>query len=424
MAMERRQEHERRRHPRYRPVAETAVRLREEGGRFETAARLRDISAGGCCMLVSQPPRGGVRLGVSLPLAAAAAADADFSCRLVSRIGEGDTWLVCVSFLDVPAEQREQLLQTLGSEAYRPVAADAGPGQRKHWRVDQWAAYLTAQDLPVMARSKTALSELEASAGAALCARDLADLAQADPFLCLCLLREAESRRSARLGHETTTPLAAVMQIGETGFKELLLGSPDTDDTNPGLAACEARVATAGRLAAGWSTARADVSPDELVMAALLSEIGELLLWHFAPELPQAALDALASGEARRSADAQELRCGFKFRDLTLKCAEIWRLPPIVIQLIRGTDSVRANIARVCINTSRHLAAAPDNPALPDDLVDAKLLIPGASMAWLLSWLVAVPAEERPALLETAEAALLKRQEALAEAARPQRKPG
>ena len=277
---------------------------------------------------------------------------------------------------------------------------------RKHWRVDQWAAYLTAQDLPVMTRSKQALVALEAVSAATVCARDLADLANGDPFLCLCLLREAESRRSARLGHETTTPLAAAMQIGVRGFRELLFASPETDEGLLGLAACEARAASAGRLAAAWSTARSDVSPDELVMAALLCEMGELLLWHFAPELPRAAQEALADGAAQRSAEAQELRCGFKFKDLTLKCAEIWSLPPIIVQLIRGHDNVRANIARICVDTARHLAAGHDNPALPDDLADAKLLIPGASLGWLASWMTEVPEESRPQLLEKAEAAV------------------
>lgn len=267
-----------------------------------------------------------------------------------------------------------------------------------------------------MARSKQALDALLADEEKTLCARDLADLANADPFLCLCLLREAENRRSSRLGHETSTPLAAVMQIGVTGFRELLLSSPETDEALHGLAACESRAVAAARLAGNWATARADISPDELVMAALLCEMGELLLWHFSPDLPQAALDALNSGEVRRSAEAQELRCGFKFKDLTLKCAEIWHLPQIIVQLIRGTDTARANLARICIDTARHLDASHNNPALPDDLADAKTLLPGASFAWLASWLTEVPEDALPELLEKAEAALAKRQTA-AEAA-------
>ena len=62
--------------------------------------------------------------------------------------------------------------------------------------------------------SKTLLAERQKVLGERLSARDLADIAGADPFLCLLLLREAESRHSQRLEHETTTPLAAVMRPG------------------------------------------------------------------------------------------------------------------------------------------------------------------------------------------------------------------
>lgn len=75
------------------------------------------------------------------------------------------------------------------------------------WGVDQWAAYLSGQELPCMPRSKVMLAALEQVKGDFLSARELADIVSADPFLCLRLLREAEKRRTQRLGHETTTPL-------------------------------------------------------------------------------------------------------------------------------------------------------------------------------------------------------------------------
>lgn len=57
-----------------------------------------------------------------------------------------------------------------------------------------------------MSRSKAQLLELENALGQQLSARNLADIADADPFLCLRWLREAKSHRSQRLGHGTTTP--------------------------------------------------------------------------------------------------------------------------------------------------------------------------------------------------------------------------
>jgi HD-like signal output (HDOD) protein len=224
-----------------------------------------------------------------------------------------------------------------------------------------------------------------------------------DPYLCLRLLREAESRRSHRLGHDTTTPLGAVMQLGEKVFRNLLLGSPEADDQLIGLAACDSRAVMASQIAQMWGKARADIAPEEVAMAALLAEIGELLLWHFAPELPQAAQDALTSGHATRSADAQELACGFRFRDLSLKCATVWGLPTLLIQLIRGMDNVRANLCKLYLDTARHLVSGADNPALPDDLAQAKRLIPHASLEWLAGHMSGLDEEHQAKVVEAAQ---------------------
>ena len=266
---------------------------------------------------------------------------------------------------------------------------------QKRWGVDQWAAYLSSRKLPCMPRSKIRLLELEAAQGERLAARELADIAAADPFLCIHLLREAESNRAQRLGHETTSPLGAVMQLGSDNVHKLLLDSAATDEFNPGLAECEARAHLASRLALRWGSARADISPDEIAMAALLSEIGELLLWSFAEELPLAALASLHSGQSPRSLQAQVDTCGFRFKDLTLKCAQIWHLPPLLTQLIRGIDNTRANLSRLCTDTARHLATGgPDDPALPSDIAEAKHIAPGASLEWLTEQLPGLTEEQ------------------------------
>lgn len=259
-----------------------------------------------------------------------------------------------------------------------------------------------------MPRSKTDLLALEDSKGENLSALELANIAGADPFLCLHLLREAEHQRTQRLGHETTTPLAAVMQLGTDSFRKLLLESPETDESNPGLAECEARSHLSSRLALRWGTARADLSPEEIALASLLSEIGELLLWSFAPELPLASLEALHSGRVSRSIQAQLETCGFRFKDLTLKCAAIWHLPGLLPQLIRGIDNTRANLSRICIDTARHLSTGgPEDPALPSDIAEASQIIPGTSLLWLAEQLPGVD-EEQAATIASKAAALVK----------------
>lgn len=274
---------------------------------------------------------------------------------------------------------------------------------QKRWGVDQWAAFLTNQTMPCLPRSKLFLRALEETQGDDLAVADLEAIAIGDAFLCLRLLREAERQRTHRLGHETTTVRGAVMQLGLRVFRGLLLGSPETDDNRPGLLACSARAVLASQIAQMWGRARSDIAPEEVAMASLLAEIGELLLWHFAPELPQAAQDALASGRASRSAEAQELTCGFRFRELSLKCATVWALPPLLVQLIRGVDNTRANLCKLYLDTARHLASSADDSALPDDLAQAKRLIPHVSLEWLAAHMNGLNEERQARLIASAQ---------------------
>ena len=96
---------------------------------------------------------------------------------------------------------------------------------KARWGIAQWAAYFEHQALPVMARSKQLLGALEAAEGEQLSPRALADIVLQDPLLCLFLLREAERRKSHRLERETTTVLAAILQLGVDNFRRLLQAS-------------------------------------------------------------------------------------------------------------------------------------------------------------------------------------------------------
>lgn len=255
---------------------------------------------------------------------------------------------------------------------------------QERWGIPQWVAYLREVDIPVMARSRAAILEAAELEAETLSPGRLAEIVMGDPFLTLHLLRLAERRRSRQLGRETTTALAAVMQIGLSELIESVREHPVCDDSIAGLVECEARAALAGRIGRAWGSFRVDVSPEEIALAALLSELGELMLWAFVPELPQRALDELLSGRAPRSQQAQQQAVGFSFKSLSLSLAEAWELPALVQQLIRGADNHRANIARIATNTARHLAADAENPALPDDIVEVRAHLPGVSYAQLL----------------------------------------
>jgi hypothetical protein len=174
------------------------------------------------------------------------------------------------------------------------------------------------------------------------------------------------------------------------------------------LVKVEARARVASQIAQVWSTGRGDLHPEEVAVAALLAGTGDLLLWVYAAEIPQKADDELLSGRAQRSAQAQQQSCGFTFKQLTLQCAERWKLPALVIQLLRGSESLRAQLTRTCSNAARHVLdeSETSTAALASDLVEAARLIPNASVEWLIDGLVMLPDERRSELLAMSKALL------------------
>lgn len=255
---------------------------------------------------------------------------------------------------------------------------------QRHWGVEQWTAYLKGQDMPIMPRSRYLLQVAVAGEGEALSPRDLLGIVTGDPFLALRLLIQADKRHSRTLGHDITTPLASLLQTGVDELTHIIEHSPLCDDSLPGLAEAEFRSATASFLARRWAAWRADISPDEVALAALLADIGEVMLWHFVPEIPLKVAEELRLGRATRTLQAQQQAAGFHFKSLSLSLADAWGLPLLLTQLIRGVDSVRANIARIATDTARHLQADPENPAIAADITGLHAFLPGASVHTLL----------------------------------------
>lgn len=255
-----------------------------------------------------------------------------------------------------------------------------------------------------MSRSKRMLQAFEESKGELLAPNELSSIVLQDPLLCLRLLREAERTRSHRLGHETTTALAAIMQLGIDEFRSLLLSSAEIEEGNVGLLEVEARATVAAQVGQRWASGRRDVNPEEVAVAALLADTGELLLWVYEPELPQAAKEELLSARAARSSQAQKQACGFDFKSLTMRCAELWKLPSLVVQLLRGVDTPRANLTRICSNIARHVveASATSHIALAADLLEVHKLMPAMSIEWLVAGLVMLPDAHKDDLIAKA----------------------
>lgn len=226
------------------------------------------------------------------------------------------------------------------------------------WGVAQWVECLKDKALPVLPQTHARLAALKAAgreAQESLSARDMADIVFADPYLALKLLRRAEAGRSLQLAHETTTPLAAVLQTGFDELEGLVLGSAVSPAHREGHLRCERRSVRAACIARAWSLHRVDVSPDEVAMAALLAEIGELLLWLYAPDMAEEEAGIRDWNDQYWALAPRASEMVFTFRQLTVGLAQAWQLPGLVILLIRGVDNVRANISRLATEAAKSL---------------------------------------------------------------------
>ncbi|AXE31262.1 hypothetical protein DK842_15995 [Chromobacterium phragmitis] len=258
---------------------------------------------------------------------------------------------------------------------------------QQSWGVEQWAAYLKDKEIPVLLATRDMFQSLKSQGKDApeFSPRELAEFVHDDPYLAVKLLIEAERHRSRRLGKETTTQLATILQLGSDELYSLIAGSPVVHVDHPGWQAAVSTAVLASSIARAWSNFRSDASPEEISLATLLSETGELLLWHFAPELPTGAIAEFESGRANRTGLAQLNSAGFTFRQLTLVLADVWQLPQMISQLIRGVDRPRTHIAQIAIDCARHLMQNPDNPALPSDIGNISQHIPGVAKEKLIS---------------------------------------
>lgn len=378
----------RRKHRRRRALQmqDVFLRWRDESGIQSSDGSLVDISMGGCCVLISRALSAGTVLVTKISLGEskrAQFAPLVLIGRIVAARPHEGEFQCSIEFSPGQEDKHRPLHEAIFSDAYLEVGRDADLiSTRAFWGVEQWAAYLTAQPMPVLPYSQHLLAALDdEESGDDLSLAEIAGIAVNDPFLVLMLLRKAETQKSARLTQRVSTVLGAVMYLGISAVKSSILESPVADDSNTGLMASSEKAILAGRLARVWAACRYDVNVEEVVLAALLANMGEQLLWHFAPEVPQGVLDAMRIRGIGSFEAAQLATCGFKFSDLTLRCATTWQLPTA---LMRGAGSLRAAIPRLAVNIAGHIRENDSPQALAGELESLAACIPTADKATLI----------------------------------------
>jgi len=264
---------------------------------------------------------------------------------------------------------------------------------------------LAQAEIPVLRSTAAAMNALALEPDR-VTARDIARVVLLDPLMTLKVLRFAETHRGPQQVADITTVEHAVMMHGIGAFLALHRDAPTIEAMlagDPmalrGALSTVSRAQHAAVFARAIAQHRHDSEAEEVVVAALLHEMAELLLWCHHPREQEEIRDFLEAARGVRSAAAQRLVRGFAHGDLQLALARRWRLPELLRRLMDDDHAHHPRVVNVTCAAAlaRHLEHGWNDPAVPTDLdtvrrltgqdsLAASLLVRNAALAAARAW--------------------------------------
>lgn len=241
--------------------------------------------------------------------------------------------------------------------------------------VDDWVQQLGRREPPVLARTARELARLAADEDNATPQR-VADVVLHDPLMTLKVLQFIQLNRHASQRTEITTIAHALMMLGlgpffrhfgrQATLEAQLEAYPPALE---GALAVASRARHAALYARDWATERHDIEVDEVMTAALLHDVAELLLWCTAPTRAMRIQQALQDDHTLRSEQAQMAELGVTLVDVQLAAAREWRLPAVLHNLMDDRHARRPRESNVILAAAvaRHSARGWNDAALAHD---------------------------------------------------------
>lgn len=245
--------------------------------------------------------------------------------------------------------------------------------------LNAWLAFLDTVDLPVLARSRAALLDLYERIDE-IAPADLTKVIYHDALLALLVFRFLKTRPQAASRTAVTCVQSAVLM---TGLGPILRFCAQRDTVEARLhehphASEQVRLVLqrshlAANCAEAWAAQRHDIDTNEVVTAALLHDIAEVLLGCVAPKLILRIRAMQQADPHLRSHVAQKVVLGFPILDLQLALVEHWGLPESLRMLMDEHHAEHPRIRTVmsACGFARHVAHGWDDAALPDDYLNA-----------------------------------------------------
>lgn len=224
----------------------------------------------------------------------------------------------------------------------------------------EWIEEIGDTPIPVMQNTITELTKL--CRGDDIPIQDIIDIVETDPGLTVQLIRTCSTSSQSRLRAEVTSAQQAAMMLGVERLKKLPTSLPSLDkvlseSSRQHLQSVFARAYHAARQAKAWAVLRRDMMPDEVLAAALLHFIGEMIIAMKAPQVLD-KINKMRDEEHIASEEAQYIVLGFTFDQLSLEIADHWSLPSLVIEALRAENAnqPRAYSLMLAVQLARHAA--------------------------------------------------------------------
>ncbi|MEW6164516.1 MAG: HDOD domain-containing protein [Pseudomonadota bacterium] len=241
--------------------------------------------------------------------------------------------------------------------------------------LDAWVAYFSQASIPVLRHTEHRLAELRANAGKSN-ARVISSVILHDPMMTLRVLSYIETKRNKSRNTDITTIERALMMIGMEPFFNDFQNLPLVEDQlkpHPrallGLLKVVNRARKAMQWARDWAAYRHDLDVDEIIVATLLYDFAEILMWCFAPQLAVKVAEQQKADRTLRSVAVQANTFGIPLYQLKLALAQAWHLPQLLITLMdqQNAEHPRVRNVKLAVDLARHSANGWDDAALPDD---------------------------------------------------------
>lgn len=241
--------------------------------------------------------------------------------------------------------------------------------------IDAWVGFFSQAGIPVLRHSEQQLAELRADANKTN-ARVISSVILHDPLMTLRVLAYIEAKRSKSRNTDITTIERALMMIGMEPFFNDFQALPLLEEhlkPHPrallGLLKVINRARKAMQWARDWAIYRRDLDVDEIVVATLLYDFAEILMWCFAPTLALRVAEKQKADHSLRSVAVQEEIYGVPLYQIKLALAQAWHLPQLLIILMNhdNAEHPRVRNVKLAVDLARHSANGWNDAALPDD---------------------------------------------------------